>query len=724
MATTPTNLPVPSESPIDLKYNAGKIDEFVTSLALQYIDRFGNAHYTIEGLRWLAQQAIAQYGWILIDSFQVGADITLPNQALRDEDTGEFYRWDGALPKHVDTGSTPASSGGVGIGAWVGIGDASLRALLSSASGTDYVSRGSQTLSEILDGITTSVEKGDSSDYKKRNAKALGTAQKKLSASEPITIVCVGDSITAGHDVTSSDRIPSTTGNPFTVAPIQYPSRISDNINGLTASSGTVINRGYSGDTARLSFNRWTTNPGADVAHIMLGINDSRGSNGATFDEYADYMERIIRRYIDWGCGVVIHTATAVRYNNENWKSAYYTQYMRTLAAVYGCPVFESEGVLQYCDYSSVYSDETHFNKSGYAKYGDAVTAFIFAGGWVGQYRNISSYTAQQPGRSSEGIGFFGKGHTLSTNLSSSYALNGSIAALPVGTASMTFAFFMDTEFANLYLVGSLDGGVTIAPSRPVNTAEGLSPYNRFQLKRDYNKQIFETAPYVTAQRANSAGSKSFAGALVGRGWKLVSVAVDGTKTSPAYLNYMIVEPVSADKILQSPDLKYFDGITPHKGVDTVSILKKPYYSRSTPSASLPAAEALTSIRMPLPDSMYGHVSANLFFDSETIELTIKTVGSTDTGALANGITKVTIYRDSATTFSWLVSAKTAAGCIEPTSVSVSKSAIDGTGLTAGWPGVNEVGWLNIGFTNATTAYFSIEIRTASMSGSPTTWLC
>ncbi|WGA03086.1 hypothetical protein NFK84_15320 [Enterobacter ludwigii] len=139
MATQPTNLPVPSESPRDLKFNAGKIDEFVTSLVNTYVDRFGNEHYTIEGLRWLAQQAIAQYGWILIDSFQDGADITLPNQALRDEDTGEYYRWDGALPKHVDAGSTPASSGGVGIGAWVGIGDAALRSMLSQQDGVNIV---------------------------------------------------------------------------------------------------------------------------------------------------------------------------------------------------------------------------------------------------------------------------------------------------------------------------------------------------------------------------------------------------------------------------------------------------------------------------------------------------------------------------------------------------------------------------------------------------------
>lgn len=139
MATQPTNLPVPSESPRDLKFNAGKIDEFVTSLVNTYTDRFGTQHYTIEGLRWLAQQAIAQYGWILVDSFQDGADITLPNQALRDKTTGEYYRWDGALPKHVDAGSTPSSSGGTGAGAWISVGSASLRTELAGAGGDKLV---------------------------------------------------------------------------------------------------------------------------------------------------------------------------------------------------------------------------------------------------------------------------------------------------------------------------------------------------------------------------------------------------------------------------------------------------------------------------------------------------------------------------------------------------------------------------------------------------------
>lgn len=120
MATQPTNLPVPSESPRDAKFNAGKIDEFVTSLAQQYIDRFGGAHYTIEGLKQLVLQQIYNLGWSLEGSFQDGGTVTSAGDLLQDESTNIWYRWDDldTLPKTVPAGSTPASSGGVGVGKW------------------------------------------------------------------------------------------------------------------------------------------------------------------------------------------------------------------------------------------------------------------------------------------------------------------------------------------------------------------------------------------------------------------------------------------------------------------------------------------------------------------------------------------------------------------------------------------------------------------------------
>ena len=134
MATTPTNLPIPSEDPRDLKFNAGKFDEVMTSDAHYYTDRFGVKRFTIAGFQYTAEEAIRAYGYITIDSFEDGATLTLPNQTLRYESTGEYYRWDGVFPKSVPSGSTPVSTGGVGLGAWVSVGDASLRSDLNSSS--------------------------------------------------------------------------------------------------------------------------------------------------------------------------------------------------------------------------------------------------------------------------------------------------------------------------------------------------------------------------------------------------------------------------------------------------------------------------------------------------------------------------------------------------------------------------------------------------------------
>lgn len=135
MATVPTNNPIPSEDPRDLKFNAGKIDEVVTSEAHYYTDRFGVRRWTIAGFQYTAEEAIRNYGYITMDSFEDGATLTLPNQTLRYEANGEYYRWDGEFPKVVPAGSTPDSTGEVKLGAWVSVGDASLRTELASNDG-------------------------------------------------------------------------------------------------------------------------------------------------------------------------------------------------------------------------------------------------------------------------------------------------------------------------------------------------------------------------------------------------------------------------------------------------------------------------------------------------------------------------------------------------------------------------------------------------------------
>lgn len=139
MTTVPTNKPIPSEDPRDLKFNAGKIDEVVNSDAHCYTDRFGVRRWTISGFQYTAEEAIRKYGYITMDSFEDGATLTLPNQTLRYKSTGEYYRWDGGFPKTVSAASTPEASGGIGLGAWVSVGDASLRADLSSKNGIELI---------------------------------------------------------------------------------------------------------------------------------------------------------------------------------------------------------------------------------------------------------------------------------------------------------------------------------------------------------------------------------------------------------------------------------------------------------------------------------------------------------------------------------------------------------------------------------------------------------
>lgn len=87
-------------------------------------------------------------GYVLVDSFEKGAVITSRYQALHWLHNGEYYRWDGALPKTVPAGSMPDSAGGVGMGAWVSIGDASLRRDIEGV-----LSARSDTVHERISGI-------------------------------------------------------------------------------------------------------------------------------------------------------------------------------------------------------------------------------------------------------------------------------------------------------------------------------------------------------------------------------------------------------------------------------------------------------------------------------------------------------------------------------------------------------------------------------------------
>ena len=207
MATTPTNKPIPSEDPRDLKFNAGKIDEVVTSDAHYYTDRFGKRRWTIAGFQFTAEEAIRNYGYITMDSFEDGATLTLPNQVLRYEATGEYYRWDGEFPKTVPSGSTPETTGGVGLGSWLSVGDASLRTNLADNNGSSLVGHestvnGETTVSSELkflaDSDSTIISDASRVFY------SLNALKSSPYATDGKTVTLISDGRTVTYDVTTS----------------------------------------------------------------------------------------------------------------------------------------------------------------------------------------------------------------------------------------------------------------------------------------------------------------------------------------------------------------------------------------------------------------------------------------------------------------------------------------------------------------------------------------
>ena len=114
-------------------------------LAKEYADAAGssagNAKDSEDEARRIAEsiKASGKIGYITRRSFEKGFNVTTWNEVLLWEEDGDYYRWDGTLPKNVPAGSTPETSGGIGSGAWVSVGDASLRQNLGSSDGSKLV---------------------------------------------------------------------------------------------------------------------------------------------------------------------------------------------------------------------------------------------------------------------------------------------------------------------------------------------------------------------------------------------------------------------------------------------------------------------------------------------------------------------------------------------------------------------------------------------------------
>lgn len=147
MTTYNTGNKVGSPAVKDLFDNSENLDKAVNDRESEvWIDRLGFERLSLFGaekqnerlvaaFRIESQQAILAAGYVSVGTFQEGAEIKNRNETVlwkRPDGDGEYYRWDGDLPKSVPENSTPQSTGGIKStdnpdGLWVGVGDAAVR---------------------------------------------------------------------------------------------------------------------------------------------------------------------------------------------------------------------------------------------------------------------------------------------------------------------------------------------------------------------------------------------------------------------------------------------------------------------------------------------------------------------------------------------------------------------------------------------------------------------
>lgn len=155
MATTPTNKPIPSEDPRDLKFNAGKIDEEVNGGADYYTDRFGVQRLTNTGRNnqfqdaqtqresdFVASQAdkearfqqfLLSSGYVFLGDYEDGPyTITALNQVIRHQ--SELWRLNALTTPPFTTTGTDSTTWVADSSHFVSVGDAALRQELATGS--------------------------------------------------------------------------------------------------------------------------------------------------------------------------------------------------------------------------------------------------------------------------------------------------------------------------------------------------------------------------------------------------------------------------------------------------------------------------------------------------------------------------------------------------------------------------------------------------------------
>ena len=126
MTTYNTGNPIGSTDSRDRLDNSENFDIALNTHNATWVDRLGVTRDSFEG-------RLAKGSFYRVGTFAAGYTLTNMRQTL--EYDGHEYSWAGTFPKSVAAGSTPATSGGIGAGAWVDRTDVSLRLDIKHAGG-------------------------------------------------------------------------------------------------------------------------------------------------------------------------------------------------------------------------------------------------------------------------------------------------------------------------------------------------------------------------------------------------------------------------------------------------------------------------------------------------------------------------------------------------------------------------------------------------------------
>ena len=134
MARFNTGNPIDSKDPRDLSDNAQNIDQWANSESASFSDRLGVDRRTLHGMDDEFQSFLdgSAYDFSLGD-YESGIEVTSRNQVIREN--GEFWRAaaETELPYTTDGSGMPEG------GAFVSVGDATLRDDLASSDGLDFI---------------------------------------------------------------------------------------------------------------------------------------------------------------------------------------------------------------------------------------------------------------------------------------------------------------------------------------------------------------------------------------------------------------------------------------------------------------------------------------------------------------------------------------------------------------------------------------------------------